>query len=122
MSLVIDEATLNTLVAERTVLFEHQFHVFWWTVFWLLVVCVVVFVWGYLSRSHPTTGDSTSPMARALLNVGIVMTGNGGTRMLFAVVGAFMVVGIGMCIWADTYFEHRQFERAPQTYVIQRLR
>jgi nitric oxide reductase large subunit len=122
MTIVVDKATVATLIAERAVLFEHQFHVQGITVFCLLVACLALFVWGYLDRSQRDHGDSTSPLAPALLNVGIALRGNGGTRMLFAVVGALLVVGIALGVWTDTYFEQKQFERAPETYVIKHLR
>lgn len=101
MSLVVDKATLTTLIAERAALFEHDIHKQWLVVFWLCVVCLVIMVTGIMDHRKNRGGE---------------------TRITTMPVCIFIAVCMWVVLRVDTYFEQKQFERAPQTYVIKHLR
>ena len=97
MAINVDAATLTTLVAQQAVLFDHAITVSYWVAGIAIVFFLLTYWLGY------------AELKNADVCVG-------------SLVGIVFVVMVWVVWRVDTYFEVKQFERAPETYVIKRLR
>ena len=106
MSIIVDKATLTTLVEQQHVLFDHSLSVGFWVAISIIVLLAFIYTLAYRDHRSASSTDSLSA----------------GQFCVGALIGIVLTAAIWLVWRVDTYFEMRQFERAPETYVIKHLR